>query len=216
MAKALAEVLFDNENNLTRIDMSEYQERHSVSRLIGAPPGYVGYDEGGQLTEAVRRKPYSVILLDEIEKAHPDTFNILLQVLDEGHLTDNKGRVADFKNTLIIMTSNIGNLEIKEAFESEEKFDVAERNAKQKVLMLLKRNIRPEFLNRIDDILVFSPLTLKEIQQIVALQFQSIAAQLSQQGITLTATKEALSLIAREGFNPEYGGRPIKRALQKK
>ena len=216
LAKALAEVLFDNENNLTRIDMSEYQERHSVSRLIGAPPGYVGYDEGGQLTEAVRRKPYSVILLDEIEKAHPDTFNILLQVLDEGHLTDNKGRVADFKNTLIIMTSNIGNLEIKEAFESEEKFDVAERNAKQKVLMLLKRNIRPEFLNRIDDILVFSPLTLKEIQQIVALQFQSIAAQLSQQGITLTATKEALSLIAREGFNPEYGGRPIKRALQKK
>ncbi len=132
LAKALAEVLFDNENNLTRIDMSEYQERHSVSRLIGAPPGYVGYDEGGQLTEAVRRKPYSVILLDEIEKAHPDTFNILLQVLDEGHLTDNKGRVADFKNTLIIMTSNMGNLEIKEAFESEEKFEIAERNAKQK------------------------------------------------------------------------------------
>ena len=216
LAKALAEVLFDNENNLTRIDMSEYQERHSVSRLIGAPPGYVGYDEGGQLTEAVRRKPYSVILLDEIEKAHPDTFNILLQVLDEGHLTDNKGRVANFKNTLIIMTSNMGSLEIKEAFESEEKFDIAERNAKQKVLMLLKRNIRPEFLNRIDDILVFSPLTLKEIQQIVSLQFQSIAAQLSQQGITLTATKEALNLIAREGFNPEYGGRPIKRVLQKK
>ena len=216
LAKALAEVLFDNENNLTRIDMSEYQERHSVSRLIGAPPGYVGYDEGGQLTEAVRRKPYSVILLDEIEKAHPDTFNIILQVLDEGHLTDNKGRVANFKNTLIIMTSNMGSLEIKEAFESEEKFDIAERNAKQKVLMLLKRNIRPEFLNRIDDILVFSPLTLKEIQQIVSLQFQSIAAQLSQQGITLTATKEALNLIAREGFNPEYGGRPIKRVLQKK
>ena len=216
LAKALAEVLFDNENNLTRIDMREYQERHSVSRLIGAPPGYVGYDEGGQLTEAVRRKPYSVILLDEIEKAHPDTFNILLQVLDEGHLTDNKGRVANFKNTLIIMTSNMGSLEIKEAFESEEKFDIAERNAKQKVLMLLKRNIRPEFLNRIDDILVFSPLTLKEIQQIVSLQFQSIAAQLSQQGITLTATKEALNLIAREGFNPEYGGRPIKRVLQKK
>ena len=216
LAKALAEVLFDNENNLTRIDMSEYQERHSVSRLIGAPPGYVGYDEGGQLTEAVRRKPYSVILLDEIEKAHPDTFNILLQVLDEGHLTDNKGRVANFKNTLIIMTSNMGSLEIKEAFESEEKFDIAERNAKQKVLMLLKQNIRPEFLNRIDDILVFSPLTLKEIQQIVSLQFQSIAVQLSQQGITLTATKEALSLIAREGFNPEYGGRPIKRVLQKK
>ena len=216
LAKALAEVLFDNENNLTRIDMSEYQERHSVSRLIGAPPGYVGYDEGGQLTEAVRRKPYSVILLDEIEKAHPDTFNILLQVLAEGHLTDNKGRVANFKNTLIIMTSNMGSLEIKEAFESEEKFDIAERNAKQKVLMLLKRNIRPEFLNRIDDILVFSPLTLKEIQQIVSLQFQSIAAQLSQQGITLTATKEALNLIAREGFNPEYGGRPIKRVLQKK
>ena len=216
LAKALAEVLFDNENNLTRIDMSEYQERHSVSRLIGAPPGYVGYDEGGQLTEAVRRKPYSVILLDEIEKAHPDTFNILLQVLDEGHLTDNKGRVANFKNTLIIMTSNMGSLEIKEAFESEEKFDIAERNAKQKVLMLLKRNIRPEFLNRIDDILVFSPLTLKEIQQIVSLQFQSIAAQLSQKGITLTATKEALNLIAREGFNPEYGGRPIKRVLQKK
>jgi ATP-dependent Clp protease ATP-binding subunit ClpB len=215
LAKALAEVLFDDENNLTRIDMSEYQERHAVSRLIGAPPGYVGYDEGGQLTEAVRRKPYSVILLDEIEKAHPDTFNILLQVLDEGRLTDNKGRVADFKNAVIIMTSNIGSREIQQAFESETHFDAAEAKAKDQVLSLLKQNVRPEFLNRIDDVLVFSPLTRKEIQQIVALQFQVISQRLTQQNIQLKATPEALSLLAKKGFDPEYGGRPVKRILQK-
>ena len=215
LAKALAEVLFDDENNLTRIDMSEYQERHAVSRLIGAPPGYVGYDEGGQLTEAVRRKPYSVILLDEIEKAHPDTFNILLQVLDEGRLTDNKGRVADFKNAVIIMTSNIGSREIQQAFESETDFDAAEAKAKDQVLSLLKQNIRPEFLNRIDDVLVFSPLTRKEIQQIVILQFQVISQRLTQQNIQLKATPEALSLLAKKGFDPEYGGRPVKRILQK-
>ena len=215
LAKALAEVLFDNENNLTRIDMSEYQERHAVSRLIGAPPGYVGYDEGGQLTEAVRRKPYSVILLDEIEKAHPDTFNILLQVLDEGRLTDNKGRVADFKNAVVIMTSNIGSRDIQQAFESEADFDTAEAKAKNQVLSLLKQNVRPEFLNRIDDVLVFSPLTRKEIQKIVALQFQIIARRLSEQNIQLNATSEALEFLAKKGFDPEYGGRPVKRVLQK-
>ena len=215
LAKALAEVLFDDENNLTRIDMSEYQERHAVSRLIRAPPGYVGYNEGGQLTEAVRRKPYSVILLDEIEKAHPDTFNILLQVLDEGRLTDNKGRVADFKNAVIIMTSNIGSREIQQAFESETHFDAAEAKAKDQVLSLLKQNVRSEFLNRIDDVLVFFPLTRKEIQQIVALQFQVVSQRLTQQNIQLKATPEALSLLAKKGFNPEYGGRPVKRILQK-
>ena len=215
LAKALAEVLFDNENNLTRIDMSEYQERHAVSRLIGAPPGYVGYDEGGQLTEAVRRKPYSVILLDEIEKAHPDTFNILLQVLDEGRLTDNKGRVADFKNAVVIMTSNIGSRDIQQAFESEADFDTAEAKAKNQVLSLLKQNVRPEFLNRIDDVLVFSPLTRKEIQKIVALQFQILARRLSEQNIQLNATSEALEFLAEKGFDPEYGGRPVKRVLQK-
>jgi ATP-dependent Clp protease ATP-binding subunit ClpB len=183
--------------------------------LIGAPPGYVGYNEGGQLTEAVRRKPYSVILLDEIEKAHPDTFNILLQVLDEGRLTDNKGRVADFKNAVIIMTSNIGSREIQQAFESEIHFDTAEAKAKDQVLSLLKQNVRPEFLNRIDDVLVFSPLTRKEIQQIVALQFQVISQRLTQQNIQLKATPEALSFLAKKGFDPEYGGRPVKRILQK-
>ncbi|NDG46663.1 MAG: AAA family ATPase, partial [Flavobacteriia bacterium] len=174
LAKALAEVLFDDENNITRIDMSEYQERHAVSRLVGAPPGYVGYEEGGQLTEAVRRKPYSVVLLDEIEKAHPDTFNILLQVLDEGRLTDNKGRVADFKNALIIMTSNMGSQEIQAAFESVPDFEAAETLAKEQVMKLLKAQVRPEFLNRIDDILLFSPLTKNEIKKIVALQFEII------------------------------------------
>ena len=215
LAKALAAVLFDDENNLTRIDMSEYQERHAVSRLIGAPPGYVGYDEGGQLTEAVRRKPYSVILLDEIEKAHPDTFNILLQVLDEGRLTDNKGRTADFKNTVIIMTSNIGSSDIQTAFENHQDFDAAQETAKQKVLELLRHQVRPEFLNRIDDILVFSPLTRAEIQQIVSLHFDQIAERLATQEIGLKATPEALALLAKMGFDPEYGGRPVKRVLQK-
>jgi ATP-dependent Clp protease ATP-binding subunit ClpB len=215
LAKALAEVLFDDESNITRIDMSEYQERHAVSRLLGAPPGYVGYEEGGQLTEAVRRKPYSVILLDEIEKAHPDTFNVLLQVLDEGRLTDNKGRLADFKNSIIIMTSNLGSHEIQTAFEENPKFETAESVAKEKVMSLLKKQIRPEFLNRIDDIVLFSPLTQKEIQEIVELQMDKIAKRLSTQEITLHTTTEATVQLARLGFDPQYGGRPVKRTLQK-
>ena len=214
LAKALAEVLFDDENNITRIDMSEYQERHAVSRLVGAPPGYVGYEEGGQLTEAVRRKPYSVVLLDEIEKAHPDTFNILLQVLDEGRLTDNKGRVADFKNALIIMTSNMGSQEIQAAFESVPDFEAAETLAKEQVMKLLKVQVRPEFLNRIDDILLFSPLTKNEIKKIVALQFEIITKRLESQGIILKASAEALAQLAHLGFDPQYGGRPVKRVLQ--
>lgn len=214
LAKALAEVLFDDENNITRIDMSEYQERHAVSRLVGAPPGYVGYEEGGQLTEAVRRKPYSVVLLDEIEKAHPDTFNILLQVLDEGRLTDNKGRVADFKNALIIMTSNMGSQEIQAAFESVSDFEAAETLAKEQVMKLLKTQVRPEFLNRIDDILLFSPLTKNEIKKIVALQFEIITKRLESQGIILRASAEALAQLAHLGFDPQYGGRPVKRVLQ--
>ncbi len=214
LAKALAEVLFDDENNITRIDMSEYQERHAVSRLVGAPPGYVGYEEGGQLTEAVRRKPYSVVLLDEIEKAHPDTFNILLQVLDEGRLTDNKGRVADFKNALIIMTSNMGSQEIQAAFESVPDFEAAETLAKEQVMKLLKAQVRPEFLNRIDDILLFSPLTKNEIKKIVALQFEIITKRLESQGIILKASAEALAQLAHLGFDPQYGGRPVKRVLQ--
>ena len=215
LAKALAEVLFDDESNITRIDMSEYQERHAVSRLLGAPPGYVGYEEGGQLTEAVRRKPYSVILLDEIEKAHPDTFNVLLQVVDEGRLTDNKGRLADFKNSIIIMTSNLGSHEIQTAFEENPKFETAESVAKEKVMSLLKKQIRPEFLNRIDDIVLFSPLTQKEIQKIVELQMDKIAKRLSTQEITLHTTTEAIVQLARLGFDPQYGGRPVKRTLQK-
>ena len=215
LAKALAEVLFDDESNITRIDMSEYQERHAVSRLLGAPPGYVGYEEGGQLTEAVRRKPYSVILLDEIEKAHPDTFNVLLQVLDEGRLTDNTGRLADFKNSIIIMTSNLGSHEIQTAFEENPKFETAESVAKEKVMSLLKKQIRPEFLNRIDDIVLFSPLTQKEIQKIVELQMDKIAKRLSTQEITLHTTTEAIVQLARLGFDPQYGGRPVKRTLQK-
>ena len=215
LAKALAEVLFDDESNITRIDMSEYQERHSVSRLLGAPPGYVGYEEGGQLTEAVRRKPYSVILLDEIEKAHPDTFNVLLQVLDEGRLTDNKGRLADFKNSIIIMTSNLGSHEIQTAFEENPKFETAESVAKERVMSLLKKQIRPEFLNRIDDIVLFSPLTQKEIQEIVELQIDKITKRLSAQEITFHTTTEAIVQLARLGFDPQYGGRPVKRTLQK-
>jgi len=214
LAKALAEALFDDENNITRIDMSEYQERHAVSRLVGAPPGYVGYDEGGQLTEAVRRKPYSVVLLDEIEKAHPDTFNVLLQVLDEGRLTDNKGRLADFKNSIIIMTSNLGSQEIQEAFESNPEFEKAESTAKERVMSLLKRQVRPEFLNRIDDIVLFSPLTQKEITEIVKLQFKLIAQRLLLQEFKISATDEAIHQLARLGFDPQYGGRPVKRVLQ--
>ena len=214
LAKALAEALFDDENNITRIDMSEYQERHAVSRLVGAPPGYVGYEEGGQLTEAVRRKPYSVVLLDEIEKAHPDTFNVLLQVLDEGRLTDNKGRLADFKNTLIIMTSNLGNHEIQAAFESNPEFEQAEKAAKEEVMKLLKVQIRPEFLNRIDDIVLFSPLTQKEIKQIVKLQLNLIAKLLESQGVNIFTSEEAIDQLAQLGFDPQYGGRPVKRVLQ--
>ena len=216
LAKALAEVLFDDENNITRIDMSEYQERHAVSRIVGAPPGYIGYDEGGQLTEAVRRKPYSVVLLDEIEKAHPDTFNVLLQVLDEGRLTDNKGRTADFKNTIVIMTSNLGSHEIKSAFESNTDFELAQEKAKEVVLHLLKATIRPEFLNRIDDIIMFSPLTAKEIESIVRLQFKILAKRLKQQELDLSASDEAIAALAQWGFDPEYGGRPVKRVMQKK
>jgi ATP-dependent Clp protease ATP-binding subunit ClpB len=215
LAKALAEYLFDDENAMTRIDMSEYQERHAVSRLIGAPPGYVGYDEGGQLTEAVRRKPYSVVLLDEIEKAHPDTFNILLQVLDEGRLTDNKGRVADFKNTIIIMTSNMGSQIIQERFEATKDIPSAIEAAKVDVLALLKQTVRPEFLNRIDDTIMFTPLSKENIVDIVGLQLKGITKMIAQQGITFDATQEAVSYLAEKGYNPEYGARPVKRVIQK-
>ncbi len=215
LAKALAEYLFDDESAMTRIDMSEYQERHAVSRLVGAPPGYVGYDEGGQLTEAVRRKPYSVVLLDEIEKAHPDTFNILLQVLDEGHLTDNKGRMADFKNTIIIMTSNIGSSSIQQHFEASKDIDTAIEAAKVDVMALLKQSVRPEFLNRIDDTVMFTPLNKDNISKIVALQLKGVTKTLEQQGITFDATPEAVTYLAAKGYNPEYGVRPVKRVIQK-
>ena len=218
LAKALAEYLFDDENAMTRIDMSEYQERHSVSRLVGAPPGYVGYDEGGQLTEAVRRKPYSVILLDEIEKAHPDTFNILLQVLDEGRLTDNKGRLADFKNSIIIMTSNMGSAIIQEKFENQKTksgIEAATEDAKKEVLNLLKQTVRPEFINRIDEIVMFTPLTQNNIEKIVGLQLKSVSKMLAHQGITFDATPEALSYISEKGFDAEFGARPVKRVIQR-
>ena len=216
LAKALAEYLFDDENAMTRIDMSEYQERHSVSRLVGAPPGYVGYDEGGQLTEAVRRRPYSVILLDEIEKAHPDTFNILLQVLDEGRLTDNKGRVADFKNSIIIMTSNMGSHIIQEKF-SDTKADIeaVTEVAKIEVLGLLKKSVRPEFLNRIDDVIMFTPLDKTDIFKIVQLQIEQLKKMIGKQEITLDATDEAIVYLAKKGFQPEFGARPVKRVIQK-
>jgi ATP-dependent Clp protease ATP-binding subunit ClpB len=210
LAKTLASYLFDDENALTRIDMSEYQERHSVSRLLGAPPGYVGYDEGGQLTEAVRRRPYSVVLLDEIEKAHPDTFNVLLQVLDEGRLTDNKGRIADFKNTIIIMTSNIGSHIIQEKFETNKDIYSATETARVEVLGLLRKTIRPEFLNRIDDIIMFTPLSKKDIVKIVGLQIDQLKKMLSKQNITLDATDEAINYLAAKGYDPQYGARPIK------
>jgi len=216
LAKALAEYLFDDENAMTRIDMSEYQERHSVSRLVGAPPGYVGYDEGGQLTEAVRRKPYSVILLDEIEKAHPDTFNILLQVLDEGRLTDNKGRLADFKNTIIIMTSNMGSQIIQEKFENlKGSVEAATELAKLEVLGLLKQTVRPEFINRIDEIVMFTPLSTENIAQIVGLQLKSVTKMLAQQGITMDATPEAIAYLSEKGYDPQFGARPVKRVIQR-
>jgi ATP-dependent Clp protease ATP-binding subunit ClpB len=216
LAKALAEYLFDDENAMTRIDMSEYQERHSVSRLVGAPPGYVGYDEGGQLTEAVRRKPYSVILLDEIEKAHPDTFNILLQVLDEGRLTDNKGRLADFKNTIIIMTSNMGSQIIQDTFENlKGGIEAATESAKVEVLGLLKQTVRPEFINRIDEIVMFTPLTNDNIAQIVSLQLKSVTKMLAQQGITMDATPEAIEYLSQKGYDPQFGARPVKRVIQR-
>src|SRR5574343_168595 len=216
LAKALAEYLFDDESMMTRIDMSEYQEKHTVSRLVGAPPGYVGYDEGGQLTEAVRRKPYSVVLLDEIEKAHPDTFNILLQVLDEGRLTDNKGRVADFKNTIIIMTSNMGSGIIQEKFENlKGSVDAATEVAKVEVLGLLKQIVRPEFINRIDEIVMFTPLTNANIKEIVGLQLKSVIKMLAHQQITMDATPEAIDYLAEKGFDPQYGARPVKRVIQR-
>ncbi|EHO08650.1 ATP-dependent chaperone ClpB [Myroides odoratimimus] len=215
LAKALAEYLFDDENAMTRIDMSEYGERHSVSRLVGAPPGYVGYDEDGQLTEAVRRKPYSVVLLDEIEKAHPDTFNILLQVLDEGRLTDNKGRLADFKNTIIIMTSNMGSHIIQEKFENATNMEQASEDAKVEVLNELKQQVRPEFLNRIDEVVMFTPLSKNNILQIVDIQLQSVFKMLAQQNIHMEATAEAKEFLATKGFDPEFGARPVKRVVQK-
>lgn len=217
LAKALADYLFDDENMMTRIDMSEYQEKHSVSRLVGAPPGYVGYDEGGQLTEAVRRKPYSVVLFDEIEKAHPDVFNILLQVLDDGRLTDNKGRVVNFKNTIIIMTSNMGSALIRDNFAkmTDANREQTIETTKAQVLEMLKDNIRPEFLNRIDEIIMFTPLDRKEIEQIVELQMKSIQKMLAPNGITLEYTPKAISLLADEGFDPEFGARPVKRVIHR-
>ncbi len=216
LAKALADYLFNDENMLTRIDMSEYQEKFSVTRLIGSPPGYVGYDEGGQLTEAVRRKPYSVVLFDEIEKAHPDVFNVLLQVLDDGRLTDNKGRTVNFKNTIVIMTSNLGSNLIRERFEklTPDNHDQVVAQTRNEVFEMLKRTIRPEFLNRIDEIIMFSPLNEQEIAQIVGLQLSGVAKMLSQNGITLRYTDAAVALLAKAGFDPEFGARPVKRAIQ--
>ena len=217
LAKALAEYLFDDESLMTRIDMSEYQEKHSVSRLIGAPPGYVGYDEGGQLTEAVRRKPYSVVLFDEIEKAHPDVFNILLQVLDDGRLTDNKGRTVNFKNTIIIMTSNLGSAYIQSQFErmNDSNRDVLVEETKNEVMNMLKKTIRPEFLNRIDETIMFLPLNKEQIEQIVALQIKGIQKRLSENGVTLQMSEAAIRFLAGAGYDPEFGARPVKRAIQR-
>ncbi len=217
LAKALAEYLFDDENMMTRIDMSEYQEKHAVSRLVGAPPGYVGYDEGGQLTEAVRRKPYSVVLFDEIEKAHPDVFNILLQVLDDGRLTDNKGRMVNFKNTIIIMTSNMGSHVIRDNFAkmTDENRDETIEKTKAEVLDMLKQTIRPEFLNRIDETIMFTPLNEREIEEIVGLQIKSVQKMLEHNGITLEVTPEALKYLAEEGYDPEFGARPVKRVIHR-
>ena len=217
LAKALASYLFNDENSMVRIDMSEYQERHAVSRLIGAPPGYVGYDEGGQLTEAVRRKPYSVILLDEIEKAHPDVFNILLQVLDDGRLTDNKGRVANFKNTIIIMTTNIGSQLIQERFENlnESNKEAILEQSKLDVFELLKKSVRPEFLNRIDEIIMFEPLSRKIIRQIVDIQWKEVQDRMEANGIEIDASGEVKDYLGTVGFDPQYGARPLKRIIQK-
>ncbi|MCZ2417302.1 MAG: AAA family ATPase, partial [Burkholderiales bacterium] len=215
LAKALAEFLFDDENLITRIDMSEYQERHSVSRLVGAPPGYVGYDEGGQLTEAVRRKPYSVVLLDEIEKAHPDVFNILLQVLDDGRLTDNKGRVADFKNTILIMTSNMGSHLIQDSLQEDPDDAMAFEKVKRQVMELLRQTIRPEFLNRIDEIIMFHALTPENVRDILRLQLKIIADILLAKGIGIEFTDSALDYLQVKGYEPSYGARPLKRLLQK-
>jgi ATP-dependent Clp protease ATP-binding subunit ClpB len=217
LSKALAEYLFNDEHNMVRIDMSEYQERHSVSRLIGAPPGYVGYDEGGQLTEAIRRKPYSVILLDEIEKAHPDVFNILLQVLDDGRLTDNKGRVANFKNTIIIMTTNIGSTVIQENFERMTEtnyFEVLE-DTKVQVLDMLKKSVRPEFINRIDEIIMFRPLNKSDIRKIVDIQVEDVRKRLDENGIKVEISEAARERLAKLGYDPQYGARPLKRVLQR-
>jgi ATP-dependent Clp protease ATP-binding subunit ClpB len=217
LAKALAECLFNNENNMVRIDMSEYQERHTVSRLIGAPPGYIGYEESGQLTEAIRRKPYSVVLLDEIEKAHPDVFNILLQVLDDGRLTDNKGRTVDFKNTIIIMTSNIGSHIIQENLErvNEQNREEILNQTRKQVFELLKKSIKPEFLNRIDEIIMFQPLTRDEVRKIVELQLKNIQKTLEKSNVKLMVTKKAVDYIATIGYDPQFGARPIKRVVQK-
>ena len=221
LAKALAEQLFNDENMMTRIDMSEYQERHSVSRLVGAPPGYVGYDEGGQLTEAVRRKPYSVVLLDEIEKAHPDVFNLLLQVLDDGRLTDNKGRTVDFKNTILIMTSNLGAEVVQNYMQGLEGLDDKEQrlevieNCRRAVTDILKQSLRPEFINRIDDIIMFEPLTKKDIIGILNMQLGELRKKMSESGILLEFTPDFINYISDKGYNPAYGARPIKRILQR-
>jgi ATP-dependent Clp protease ATP-binding subunit ClpB len=213
----LADYLFDDENMMTRIDMSEYQEKHTVSRLVGAPPGYVGYEEGGQLTEAVRRKPYSVVLLDEIEKAHPDVFNVLLQVLDDGRLTDNKGRVVNFKNTIIIMTSNMGSQIIQDAFEkvTEKNKDTVVEKTKVEVMNLLKQTIRPEFLNRIDEVIMFQPLMKKEIKGIINIQLNGLKNLIAKNGIELAFTDYALEYLADNGYDPQFGARPLKRLIQK-
>jgi ATP-dependent Clp protease ATP-binding subunit ClpB len=217
LAKSLADYLFNDENAMTRIDMSEYQEKHAVSRLVGAPPGYVGYEEGGQLTEAVRRRPYSIVLLDEIEKAHPDVFNVLLQVLDDGRLTDNKGRTVNFKNTIIIMTSNLGSSLIHERFEGidDSEFNRVSAQAKTDVLDLLKQTIRPEFLNRIDESIMFEPLTRKNINDIVGIQIEGLKNRLKEQDINLVVKEDALQWIAEAGYDPFFGARPVKRVIQK-
>jgi ATP-dependent Clp protease ATP-binding subunit ClpB len=217
LAKALAEYLFNDENAMTRIDMSEYQEKHSVSRLVGAPPGYVGYDEGGQLTEAVRRRPYSIVLLDEIEKAHPDVFNVLLQVLDDGRLTDNKGRMVNFKNTIIIMTSNLGSHLIQESFEGikEGQYDEVAEKTKFKVLELLRQTIRPEFLNRIDETIMFTPLSMSHLRGIVSIQLNNLKGILEEKDIRLHVTNEAFEWICKAGYDPQFGARPVKRVIQK-
>jgi len=217
LAKVLADYLFNDETMMTRIDMSEYQEKFSVSRLIGAPPGYVGYDEGGQLTEAVRRKPYSVVLFDEIEKAHPDVFNILLQVLDDGRLTDNKGRTVNFKNTIIIMTSNLGSQYIQSRFAEMTEMNREDiiNDTKKNVMEMLKKNIRPEFLNRIDETIMFLPLTKTEIADVVKLQINAVKRMLEPQGFTLDVTPATINWLAEEGYDPEFGARPVKRAIQR-